>query len=186
MTVPHPEVEILQQVLSMHLHVSFQDLVAFAGEETENERTESLAYAESWVDTKSCRIALWHAGQTLAAATEVPDCTLDDIHVTCLFQAAVVLWTYGVVVKSRAVSPLTDEPFILNSQKTGERSRMPIRNHGMPTLAVSDTKTSSLDNATATMEFAASILQCNWQGSSMPRYNEEVARLLLDLGHVVR
>jgi hypothetical protein len=101
----------------MHLHVSFKDLqppmlpattvphqqqqqtlsppassspAAFSHQETQNN-----LYAYTWIQTTDSRYAIWHAGQVVHAATDLPAETLGGFYSICLLQATVVLWVYG-------------------------------------------------------------------------------------------
>ncbi|KAK8172977.1 hypothetical protein BKA80DRAFT_186417, partial [Phyllosticta citrichinensis] len=85
------------EFLMMNLHVSLEDLQRFAGKFGEDEAQRSHVSLERWSKQRQARTAIWHAGQTLRAARNVPPYQLRGFDSIAIYYATLTIWTYGVL-----------------------------------------------------------------------------------------
>ncbi|KAL2690420.1 putative transcription factor with C2H2 and Zn(2)-Cys(6) DNA binding domain [Phyllosticta citricarpa] len=85
------------EFLMMNLHVSLEDVQRFAGKFGEDEAQRSHAGLERWRKQRAARTAIWHAGQTLRAARNVPPYQLRGFDSIATYYATLTIWTYGVL-----------------------------------------------------------------------------------------
>ncbi|KAK7539657.1 uncharacterized protein J3D65DRAFT_666359 [Phyllosticta citribraziliensis] len=85
------------EFLMMNLHVSLEDVQRFAGKFGEDEAQRSHVSLERWSKQRQARTAIWHAGQTLRAARNVPPYQLRGFDSIATYYATLTIWTYGVL-----------------------------------------------------------------------------------------
>ena len=90
------------EALSMHLHLSLEEVHLFAGVEGPDEARRVYPNLREWVRTHSARQAVWHAGQIVKFARGVTG--LRDVNVIAVYQAALTFWTFGVVSNANAIA----------------------------------------------------------------------------------
>ena len=93
----------------MYLNVSLYDLQLFTGKEGEEQARRIFPMLQRWSGTPEARQALWYAGQVLRQAKAFPPGHLKDFYAVGLYQAALALWTYGVVTRASS-SPSSTSP----------------------------------------------------------------------------
>ncbi|KAF4625093.1 hypothetical protein G7Y89_g13079 [Cudoniella acicularis] len=89
--------KMILQLLFMHLHVSFDDLQLFAGREGEEEASRVYPSLQQWVASREARQAMWHAGQVIRSAKELPPHQLQDFNAIAVYHASLAFWVYGVL-----------------------------------------------------------------------------------------
>ncbi|PSR99390.1 hypothetical protein BD289DRAFT_38255 [Coniella lustricola] len=87
-------------ILLMYLHVSLQDLQLFCGKEDDEQARRVLPSLKRWVQEPHSRRAIWHAGQVLRWARELPAGHLQAFSAIAVYHAALALWAWGVVTRA--------------------------------------------------------------------------------------
>ncbi|GAM87647.1 hypothetical protein ANO11243_056740 [Dothideomycetidae sp. 11243] len=92
------EMLLLFELLSMHLHMSLEDMHIFAGVEGHEEARRVYPSLRDWANTSSSRQAIWHACRLLRHARSMKE--ISDFNAVIVYQASLALWTWGVVRNS--------------------------------------------------------------------------------------
>ncbi|KAL5378465.1 hypothetical protein DPSP01_009048 [Paraphaeosphaeria sporulosa] len=92
----------LHAFLQMYLHTSVDTITRFAGKCGEEEANRAYTLLQPWSQTKDARIAIYHAGQVLRAAREVPNHQLRGQDALMTHHSIMVLWTYSMMMSDRA------------------------------------------------------------------------------------
>ncbi|KAH7110259.1 hypothetical protein EDB81DRAFT_373550 [Dactylonectria macrodidyma] len=184
------EVGTLREIVLMHIYVCPETLQLSTrrlldGNDSWSSPTQ---YARRWLDSTGCAKALWHAGRVLQAAAKFPPGLLCDVFAFSLFHTAVVLWCYGLLVRSRPRSPgqLTlpgdteMSAVVIESGKTAEYETLlpPTRlvipgNRDKPII---------LSDPVSTVDTVGKILKSNPGCDVMPAGSAKLYNLLGDLG----
>lgn len=97
-----PSLRILQEFLMMSFHVSPETITAFAGKSGEEEAHRAYKELQAWAPTKPARLAVWHAGQVLRAALQVPHHTLRGADSFIIHHTVMVIWAYSMLQRDAA------------------------------------------------------------------------------------
>lgn len=179
------EVEMLRNLVAMHIYTSFRDVEIFAGRQglkkEGNPRYEFIV--RQWAQNAESRKAVYHAGQIIRAAEIFPAC-LYDIYTVALFQAGLVLWACGILVRNEcpistsAISELTTTRSALNCSVTESLKRYMLSGEGFVGLQGHDGQFIPLTNPAAIINFVICILQASGREQVCSTINEEFLRLL--------
>lgn len=93
---------LFHETLAMHLHVDLLAVKRFVGTHGEEEARNAYHSLLQWSATKQARVAVWHAGQTLRMAQDVPPYQLRGADAILISHAAMVLWTYSLMLNDAA------------------------------------------------------------------------------------
>lgn len=85
------------ELLLMHLHVSLEEVHLFAGASGHEEARSIYPRLQDWVKTSGSREAVHHAAQIVASARKIGSGCLRDFLAIAVYQAALALWSYGVI-----------------------------------------------------------------------------------------
>ncbi|KEQ72636.1 hypothetical protein M436DRAFT_48688 [Aureobasidium namibiae CBS 147.97] len=88
---------LTQEFLNMVLHAPIQSLQAFAGKYGVAAAQRVYPMLEEWTQSKSARRAVWHAGQLVRAAQELPTRPMREWRVVIIYHASLVFWAYGII-----------------------------------------------------------------------------------------
>lgn len=91
---------LMVNLLQMSLHVSLADLQLFLGKEGDDQAKRIYPALQQWTQGPDSRKAIWHAGQILRFARDFPPGHLKDFYAVAVHQAALTLWTWGVVTRA--------------------------------------------------------------------------------------
>lgn len=182
-----PEVQTLQELVFLHLHVSFDDVTRYCGSGSEEDAQASAPYVQRWYQSSQSRDAAWHAGQIFRATKLLPFGTLSDIYVIALYHAAVVLWVWGLLCKvqpvildsnaSRALVDGEETPEVIRFLKTGRCQ---------PCLTGKSGEIFSLDDSALVPELAKDIIAMHWGQESLPWTTGETFRFMTEFAAVTR
>ena len=184
---------MLLNLLIMNLHVSLDDVQLFAGKEGEEQARRIYPVLQQWATNSEARGAIWHAGQVLRYAKCFPPGHLKDFHAVIVHQAALVLWTYGVVAKAnRRHPPLPTqykaEKVYLDGSETASTPRFIGFGQGRPAIrgpmAGDAMSEAGLEDTQACMGIAQEVLRSNFKGGaeSLPPMVENLCTLMKQLG----
>ena len=88
---------LLAEFAAMYLHINLDSIQRFAGQFGELEAREEYPRLRDWSITREARTAIWHAGQVIRAAREVPPFELRGFEILCIYHATLVLWIFGLL-----------------------------------------------------------------------------------------
>lgn len=97
----HPELAIWLEHVSLHLHTPFEDIHVLAGIEGPDAARSIRPAVASWVRTEAARRAIWHAGQIIRFAKTSQARTIHGPVAVMIYHAALALWIYGLLAKSK-------------------------------------------------------------------------------------
>jgi hypothetical protein len=103
-----PSLVVLHERQLMYLHVSLEELQLLGGKDGELEARRVLPRLKDWADSRSCRQAMWHAGQVLRAARRDGDPTLRVSTMIAIYHASLILWSYSIMLKVRSSNRVTE------------------------------------------------------------------------------
>ena len=115
-----PSTTLSLELLLMHLHISLEEVHLFAGAEGHSEARRVFPLLQEWAKSSGARQGVYHAAQIVAAARKLPVGSLRDFHAIALYQAGLVLWSYGVISNAA----LAETPVDTASYKRGESIAM--------------------------------------------------------------
>ncbi|KZM28620.1 DNA binding [Ascochyta rabiei] len=88
---------LLLELILMHLHTSLEELQHFCGlGETLEDTSHVQASMKEWASSKAARSAVWHAGQVVRAARQLPPSHLRDFYAISLFHVSLTFWAFGL------------------------------------------------------------------------------------------
>ncbi|KAF2648384.1 hypothetical protein K491DRAFT_772062 [Lophiostoma macrostomum CBS 122681] len=164
------ESTLLLELILLHLHMSLEEIQLFCGlDEVEDDCRAQDSIGE-WVDGKMSRLAVWHAGQVVRAARQLPALHLRDFYAITIFHASLTFWAYGFAVRSHpqgGKAPAVDSTHLLASQQQticvdGEETALTYRyislNVGTPALR-SESAPTPLSNAEAVMGIMIEVMK---------------------------
>jgi hypothetical protein len=190
-----PRVRTLLELISLHLHMSLEELQLYAGKENVEEAQKVYNSARHWFDSPASRQAVWHAGQVLRAASSFSPGSLFDFFVIAVYHASMAFWSFGVVGRSDGMPTVSHVmgphaqrgPLIfLDEEETLDLPGFVAQGRGVPGVTGKNGRFISLEDTTAVMEHIADLLSSNWKRGSQPPLVDSVHRLVLDLGKAAK
>lgn len=183
------------ELISLHLHMSLEELQLYAGKENIEEAQKVYYSARQWFESHSSRQAVWHAGQLLRAASCFAPGSLYDFFVIAVYHASMVFWSFGIVGRSDGMTVATlmmgshaqRGPLIfLDEEETLDLAGFVAQARGVPGLTGKNGRFIPLEDTGAVMEHIAELLNSNWKRGSQPPLVDSVRQLVLDLGTAAR
>ena len=191
------EIMMLQELVFVHLSVSFNHIAHYCGQGSEDDARVSTPYVQQWFDSPQSRAAIWHAAQVFRAAKLLPSSALSDIYVIGLYQAAQVLWVWSLL--SRKQPLLVPEPkespdaatfssvvVALDGEDTSETLRFLRTGRGRSHLTDRNGMTFPLGNSAMIYDLAQDIISTNWKSGVLPLTTAETSRVLQELARITR
>ncbi|KAF5232144.1 hypothetical protein FANTH_13141 [Fusarium anthophilum] len=112
-----PSLLVLHERQLMYLDVSLDDLQLLGGKEGEREALYVLPRLREWAESRSCRQAMWHAGQILRVARQSDQGSLCESTVIALYHASLIFWSYSILPRARMMNASTDlDEIVLDSE----------------------------------------------------------------------
>ena len=189
-----PEVRLVEELVSMHLYMSFEELQLYAGKEDRKEAVKVYYSARQWIESHASRQAVWHAGQILRAAKSFRFGTLRDFYAIAVYHASLAFWSYGVVTRAQQsemslahLQTIAIDPSSvwLDDVDAAEIQKFVALKRGRPGLKGSD-RPVSLDDPAAVMDVARDTLRFHWEDDPPPPLVDSLSNLMWDLGNAVR
>ncbi|OJJ08330.1 hypothetical protein ASPVEDRAFT_878854 [Aspergillus versicolor CBS 583.65] len=201
------EFVFLLEFLSMTLHVPINCLQAFAGKDGPKEAQRVCCLLQEWTPTKEARQAMWHGGQLIRAARQLPAERMQDIKVAIVYQTSLAFWAYGTVHIARRkregcatptlsdATQLTKKPLVaLDGVLTSEVRRFISLDEGTPYISdsncqdgdyVDENRVKLLLRPSETMAGTIRVLRPHRQGS-YPPLAESFTRLMSEIGRAAK
>ncbi|KAJ4506708.1 hypothetical protein HRR83_007765 [Exophiala dermatitidis] len=85
----------------MHLHMPFDELQLFAGMDGLEQARHIYPTVNQWARGYSARKAIWHGGQVLQAAKQLPKGAIWGAIAIIVYHASLVLWVYGLLSETQ-------------------------------------------------------------------------------------
>lgn len=189
-----PEVRLVQELVSMHLHMSFEELELYAEKEENAEARKVYYSAKQWTEGQGSRQAVGHAGQILRAAKGFGCGTLRDFYAIAVYHASLAFWSYGIVTRAQGLEVSAprqsliarEVPSIwLDDSDTAEFQSFVTLNRGKPGLKGSD-RPVALDDPAAMMGVMRDVLNFWWGDDALPPLVENLSQLMWELGNAAR
>lgn len=196
---------LFSELLMMLLFTDPDELQRFAGKYGEEEAKQSSHGFRLWGQTLDSRTAIWHAGQVVRAARQIPPARLRGLSAIAVYYAIMTLWIYGLMLSSaspQAVVPrnshrawksfrsnqLSRIKVELNEPETSHSRAFISNNEGIPglSLAIKEKTTTdfiALEETDRILGLAREILERNFSivNESLPPLVENLCNLLKDL-----
>ncbi|KAF0323021.1 C2H2 type zinc finger domain protein [Colletotrichum asianum] len=129
------EADLIGHFLLMSLHVSSDDIQAFAGRYGEEELRQAIPRLREWGHSEDKYSTLWHAGQVLKAARSYPPTLLRGFHAIAVYHACLSLWIASIISSKE---PSSASQVVLDGDETPGVQRFIATGHGRPCLHVGD------------------------------------------------
>jgi Fungal specific transcription factor domain len=190
-----PRVRIVLELISLHLHMSLEELQLYAGKENVEEAQKVYHSARQWFDSPAARQAVWHGGQVLRAAACFSPGSLYDFFVIAVYHASMAFWSFGVVGRSDGMpasslimgSHAQRGPLIfLDEEETLDLPGFVAQARGVPGLTGKNGRFIPLEDTGAVMEHISDLLSSNWKRGSQPPLVDSVRQLVMDLGKAAK
>lgn len=137
---------ILVQTLLMHLNAPLDDVQMFAGIAGPEEAKHTYPSIRDWSLTPEARRAIWHASQILSISQGLPPGKLQNFYAMTNYQAALVLWIYGLLKRTSDEnidqdSSIDMQAIVLNDTQEQEMKRFVKLSRGQPAIRDGSTET---------------------------------------------
>jgi hypothetical protein len=130
--------EITLELMLLHLNAPLDEVQLFAGIEGQEEARAAFPALRDWTKSVPARQALWHAGQILRAAENLPNALLRNFNAIAVYHAGLILWGYGFLKRSVASGPTSNEGsqaiVVLNGDDSLSARRFITLNRGVPSI----------------------------------------------------
>ncbi|KAB8269737.1 hypothetical protein BDV30DRAFT_229551 [Aspergillus minisclerotigenes] len=190
-----PAVSLIHQAACLSLYLPLGKLERYAGKEGEKRSADVYELFIQHINPSHLRQAAWHAGQILRIARCIPPGLLTGFCATCLYFAALALWTYSTVTapeassgrELRTESALQHGTFLLDGEGSpgGALRRFVISGQGIPALS-SGSGPAYLDNQAAVMRLFQQVLRSNYPSQAIPQQAQTLYHAFSALGSIRR
>nr|AAT65713.1 putative transcription factor [Aspergillus flavus] len=190
-----PAVSLIHQAACLSLYLPLGKLERYAGKEGEKRSADVYELFIQHINPSHLRQAAWHAGQILRIARCIPPGLLTGFCATCLYFAALALWTYSTVTapeessgrEVRTESALQHGTFLLDGEGSpgGALRRFVISGQGIPALS-SGSGPAYLDNQAAVMRLFQQVLRSNYPSQAIPQQAQTLYHAFSALGSIRR
>ena len=181
------EIFMLQELVFLHLNVSYNHIVYYCGQGSEDDARTSTPYIEQWFDSPQSRTAIWHAAQVFRAAKQFSVCALADIYVIGLYQAAQILWVWSLLSRMQPPKETSDTfSIILDDEETPQTMRFLKAGQGKPYLTDRSGIAFPLGHSAMIHDLAKDIISTNWTSVAMPLTTVETSRVLREFAKITR
>ncbi|KAF2768444.1 hypothetical protein EJ03DRAFT_352168 [Teratosphaeria nubilosa] len=186
--------KLLLELLSMHLHMSLEDVHSFAGMEDRLEAGRNFPALKEWMNTQGARQSIWHAGQVLRHAKELSP--LKEFQAVAVYQASLTLWSYSVMSEASESSHSPHGSDLLGKNRkrinvhldkaeTPESRAFISFDRGLPVILSSSQDSKPLADTAGILAVSISILQARHSSSqARPLLVENLIGLLEGLQEV--
>ncbi|KAJ5263903.1 hypothetical protein N7478_011508 [Penicillium angulare] len=187
-----PEITLVSEVVSMLLYMSLEELQLFAGKEDKQEARRVYHSALEWIASPDSRRAVWHAGQTIRAARQMPPGSLTGFLAIGVYYASLAFWSYGVVSKAQntrltgspASQVSTQGPIVyLDAEEVADVSKFVTLGCGQPALEGPNGPV-FLSEPGLMMQIGQRALRVD-NSETTPPLVQSLAQLMGDLGNCV-
>lgn len=198
---PQSQITMVLELISMHLHMSLEELELYAGKEDKEAARKVNDSARQWISTPASREAVWHAGKVIQAAKSFPNGLLRDFYAIAVYHASLAFWSYAVVfrvhekIKAAAASTAAEAsvtssvplvPMVwLDDSEADELQKFVALRRGEPGIRYLETS-APLSDSVGIMRIVRGILKNNCPGELPPPLVENLSQLLYDLGQAAR
>ena len=193
-------INILGNLLMLFLHVTPEDLQRFAGKYGVDESRKVSELFETWCLTVAGRNAIWHAGQVLGAAKNMMATQLRDFHAIAVYYAALTLWVYGTMTRSRGEAGMDNFPpntpvsnvssrdrtnIFLNCEALDTTAKFRETGEGVPGMALLDGDQLLEFAPLTSTDRILYIARCLYR-TNFPVYDQPLPPLLENLSNLMR
>ena len=187
-----PEIKLTYEVVSMLLYMSPEELQLFAGKEDKHEARRVYHSALEWIGSSDSRMSIWHAGQVIRAAREMPLASLTGFVAIGIYYASLAFWSYGVVSKAQSSNlgmdhiscvPSEGPAVFLDGEDESNISKFVTLGCGFPAIQGPDGPVLLADTG-PTMQAIRQMLRPE-MSESTPQLVQSLAQLMGDLGNCV-
>ena len=183
-----PKALIIQELVSLHLNVSFYTLTNYAGRGNEEDAQSAVPYVQRWFQSPQSRLAIWHAGQVFRLTKLLEPGSLTDIYAIALYHAAVTLWIWSLVHKTQTADLFNTagSRVVVDEEESGDVLRFFRGSRGLPGLTGESGRFVPLSVPAQIADLAKDIVLANWRAEPLPLTTEEVVRLMEGFSKVSR
>jgi hypothetical protein len=133
-----PSDEITLELMLLHLNAPLDEVQLFAGLEGQEEARAAYPALHDWIKSVPARQALWHAGQILRAAENLPRPLLRNFNAIAVYHAGLILWGYGFLKRSvctgQTPTDASQTMVTLNGDDSLSARRFITLNRGIPSI----------------------------------------------------
>ncbi|KAE8375693.1 hypothetical protein BDV26DRAFT_283262 [Aspergillus bertholletiae] len=190
-----PAVSLIHQAACLSLYLPLGTLERYAGKEGEKRSADVYEVFIQHINANHLRQAAWHAGQILRIARCITPGRLTGFCATCLYFAALALWTYSTVTglegpsarEHRTELAFERNPFFLDGEgsSSGALRRFVISGQGIPALS-SGSGPAYLDNQAAVMRLFQQVLRSKYPSQTIPQQAQTIYHAFSALGSIRR
>lgn len=136
--------EITMQLMLIHLNAPLDDIQLFAGIEGQEEARSAYPSLRDWVKSVPARQSLWHAGQILRAAENLPRGHMCNFNAIAVYHAGLIMWGYGLLKRSGSDKPSPSDAIqttvLLNGDDILGVRRFVTLDRGCPSISMVKSK----------------------------------------------
>ena len=118
---------LIVEALLMHLNAPLDEVQAFAGVAGPEEARQAYPIIRDWCLTAGSRQAVWHASQILQLSERLPAAMLRNFYAMSAYQAALVLWVYGLLKRTADEIPKQASAIDMQTIVLGESEEKDIK-----------------------------------------------------------
>ena len=192
---------LLNEFLMMSLHADIDCVTRFAGKCGEAEAHRAYRVLLPWAQSKNARVAMWHAGQVVKLARDVPPYQLRGPDVFLIYHSVMVLWTYAMLQREAgkpsghgspgqdviaAMPKSADEVVYLDAEGTNTRLESFLAvGSGRPYLGTDATTSCDMRDPRGVMAVGVRVLEGNYPNEvreHLPQLIRSMCELMGELG----
>jgi hypothetical protein len=129
-----PDIKIQLELSLMHLNMSLDEVLLFAGIEGPEEARQVLESLSEWVESSNARQAIWHAGQVLRTARICPAGSLNLFPALAVYHASIAFWAYGLLIRDITSGAIPRPVVEIDASDTLDIQRFIQLGHGSPAI----------------------------------------------------
>lgn len=184
-----PDIVMVLETVRLHLHVSLDDILVFAGIEGPDRSRAIYPSVQAWAGDEPSRKAAWHAGQILRSARLLPGQWLQGSLAMMLYHAGLVLWVYGALCVKGNPHVFRDVPKVLIDHPDSTSVQRFIQlGHGLPCITGLSRDGGDLTSGTfflsdseAVMDIIEATFRGQFVGSNRPLLVDKLIQIVTGL-----
>ncbi|KAJ5952533.1 C6 and C2H2 transcription factor RegA-like [Penicillium vulpinum] len=183
-----PAIPLIYQTVSLSLYLPLGILETFSGKDGEKRSSNIYQSFIQRISAANLRQASWHAGQVLRIARSMPPGSLTDFYATCLYFAALALWSLSTIFLSNDLASDTgsstgETVFLLDGEAdSAALRRFTLSGQGVPVISSSDRHVPLNDRA-AVMRFFRQLLRLKYHGGASDQQTRALNNAFSVLGN---
>jgi hypothetical protein len=192
----NPTLAVHIEVVHLYLHISFEEIQAFAGMQGAEQARAVFPSIQEWSLSESARRAVFHAAQVISASRKLPQTFIQGVEAIMIYHASLTLWVYGLLVGKDPTTTGPRDVYLDSASKDTTLRRFLEFGNGKPCLNLVDSQSDGdqatdsaripLDQPDAVLSAIIALIQRNFIRTEMPCLTQKLAQLMYELSKAAK